>query len=193
MEATFDIYISGDLRTGFSKNEAVAGLSRLFSVDEQAAQVLLDGRAHRVKAKCSKGTALKYREALGQIGIGVTITRTDADAAATRTTADEGTPPITATEKPSPAHFTATDTVSAGGGGVDWQPTDAPPVDSAELTLAPVGSIIGDDRQDPDYKLAAVPDFEVADAGELIPTVSVKKDVLTPRVDHLHLEPLTKD
>lgn len=77
MEPTFDIFLSGELEAGSSKETVAAAFAQQFSVTTETALSLLDGKRHRIKSKCTKDAALRYRQALAKIGAKVVIARCD--------------------------------------------------------------------------------------------------------------------
>ncbi len=77
MEPTFDIFLSGELEAGSSKETVAAAFAQQFSVKTETALSLLDGKRHRIKSNCSKDEALRYRQALAKIGAKIVIARCD--------------------------------------------------------------------------------------------------------------------
>ncbi|MEE4204296.1 MAG: hypothetical protein V2I45_11745 [Halieaceae bacterium] len=204
MADDFDVYFAGVCLPGFSTEDVAQGMARTFKLSEEAAAALMDGKPHRIKAACDKPTALKYRQVIAGIGGKVDVVR-------------HGAPPPNApiqdnTETPvkaikslvsGPAEFGSRPPKAPhdpGAGAVDradesipWEapgkPAETQP-QTVELSVAPVGSLLADETKEEPYKLINVPDFDVAAAGEVIPTLPDDKKPLNPKTDHLHIEPL---
>ncbi len=77
MEPLFDIYLTGHCTADAERPAVVDGLARLFNLEPNRAEGLLDGQLRRVKRHCDKATALRYRAALHELGAQVSLTRLD--------------------------------------------------------------------------------------------------------------------
>lgn len=63
------------------------------------------------------------------------------------------------------------------------------PESRESLSIAPVGSLMSEQVVPVPPVKVALPDYDVAPAGEPIPSVPVHQTPLNPVIDHLHLEP----
>ena len=204
MEPRFDVYITGTLLDGFEENTVIDALAGLFSLEKRAASALLGGAERRVKSDCDKATALKYRQAISAIGAGVTISRHDeapfasADSMSRspldgdQTVDDNSVSGNAEQEKvidpfPQAAHDAGSESAST------TEPPDAnTPVaqEQAPWEIAPAGSLMSAVTDTPDAPLIAVPSYEVAPPGEIIPTIERNVTAVNPVIDHLQLSPL---
>lgn len=173
METRFDVYLSGEVVDGFTRDQVREGLGRLFSIDSGAAERLVNGERHRVKQQCDKATALQYREALLGIGAQVTVERHPP----TAITTDEGQPPDQGVvPAPPPVHEEHRDPESTSG--------------SSGLGIAPVGALMSEGKTGTPPAPVEVPDYDLAPAGAPIPSVKVDRTPLDPPTDHLQLTPI---
>ena len=65
----FNLMITGKLVEGVRMERAVAGLTRLLSVDEKKAETLLDGKERIIKRNVSMDALPRYQAALRKIGV----------------------------------------------------------------------------------------------------------------------------
>ena len=205
MADDFDVYFAGVCLPGFARDDVAASIARTFKLSDEAAQTLMDGKPHRIKAGCDKPTALKYREVMAGIGGKVDIVRHGASpAAATDGSQPEGLRKDIKPLVSGPAQFTSKPTKTAhdpGAGKVErideaisWEPPEKPIEPAAtELTVAPVGILLGDNSDATSQPAVSVPDLEVAAAGEVIPTLPQHKEALNPKTGHLRIAPLDVD
>ncbi len=191
MDPSFDVYLSGNLLAGFERDGVTAGICQLFSVEHASAEKLLDGLPHRIKSDCDKATALKYRESLSKVGAEVSIVRHGSpppDPTLTTNplgehgaTAPSSAPAPVGAPAPTPAVFGA----AAG---------DAPSADSTTasesmtaLSIAPVGALMSEDIEPAPNTAVTLPAFDVAPAGEVIPTLPNQASPVQVNIEHLHL------
>ena len=98
--------------------------------------------------------------------------------------------PATFTSQPGTerARFDAFDT---GAKPIEFdQPSTASRTPSflESLSIAPVGALMAEGSTEPPPQRINVPEFDVAPAGEQIPTLDDKPEPLSPRTDHLSLQ-----
>lgn len=158
MEPNYDLYLTGSCIGDADPTAVIDGLASLFNLDPGNAAKLLDGQARRIKRGCDKATALRYRSALNELGAEVRLARHTTEA------------------PPSP---------ESPPQDADYRPViDGTQADS--WSLAPVGTRLSDPQAAPASNLS-IPNFEIAPAGELIPTLQNEDPVVTPSTEHLSL------
>lgn len=206
MEPRFDVFFTGELVRGADPGQVQEGLARLFRIDVAAAGKLLDGERHRIKGNCDKATALRYREAMLAVGAKVQVARfggspeasTPAPDPAPAARADHraqaeaiaraagvgATTDLAAGEK---ARF---DAFAPGDKPIEFEPQSNKPGTPTELTLAPLGAIIGEAAPKAPPQIINVPSYDLAEAGAAIPNAPRRVTELDPRTDHLTLEPV---
>ena len=183
MDNTYDVYLTGTLLGGGTEQVAVDGLVELFTLKETDARRLIDGKRRRVKTGCDKSTALKYRERLQAIGIEISIEHHH-DA----TPEEPAAAPAGIAAQPAGLGKSAQfDSRDPGDKTILYEPP--PPEKSApvtEFSLAPAGSRLS---EEPTELPAAptIPEFSLAEPGDLIPSVPVTVDAVSPKTDHLSL------
>lgn len=192
MENTFDIYLTGQLLEGHSREAVVAGLTELFTLKAADALRLVDGTRRRVKTSCDRTTALNYRERLLAIGMDVAIERHQPAPSAGKVSS-----PPTQAELGSKAvsrdlgHVAQFDARDVGDKTVVFEPQPKQPqhiqTQPTEFSLAPVGSLLAESRTEV-TPIREHTEFSLAAHGEIIPTLQQKVDALNPATDHLALE-----
>lgn len=186
---------------GFEREAVVESVARLFALERGAAEELLKGSFRRVKSNCDKSMALKYREALVTAGAEVTVTRHGVapSVGSSSTTGEEPPLPAEPSELSTPAEFGATGTPKSLGTAaeaVEWvQPVVSKKPSGSDngpdsWDIAPTGSIMSEFTEKPCAPEVAPPDYEIAEVGEVIPTIKDDVTPLHPEIDHLHLSPL---
>lgn len=209
MSGEFDVYFAGECVPGFEPEVVLAGIARTFKLDNEAASRLMDGSRHRIKSGCDKTTALRYREVMAAIGAIVTITRhgvapDDSEADSSPETQHRELKPLVKgpasfTSQPINHHESGIPSPPDPEDGIAWEPplTNRPTSNTSttpvELSVAPVGSLLGNEQGTEPYKLVSVPDYEVSAAGEMIPNLPDEREIVVPKTDHLHIEPLPSD
>ena len=192
MENTFDIYLTGRLLEGHSREAVVAGVTELFTLKAADALRLVDGTRRRVKTSCDRATALNYRERLLAIGIDVAIERHQPAPNAF----DTGNSPTQdgLSSKPvskDPGHVAQFDARDVGDKTVVFEPQPKEPqhvqTKPTEFSLAPVGSLLAESRTEVTPVREHI-EFSLAAHGEIIPTLQKKAEALNPATDHLALE-----
>ena len=166
MEPSFDVYVTGDTLAGFQRETVVAGLAQLFSIEDAAAARLFDGSKRRVKAGCDKATALRYREALSGIGASVLVERHSDASSDTASSALEN------------------NEVAKDPLGPDFITSQSP------WELAPTGALMSTPSNDKTVPSVTIPDYNLAEPGALIPTISAHADPIDPDISHLQLDPI---
>lgn len=203
MDPRFDIYITGDAVKGFEREAVIESVARLFALERGAAAELLKGSFRRVKSNCDKSMALKYREALIKAGAEVAVTRHGVapNVSSSSTRGEEPPLPAEPSEPSKPAEFGATGkpkSQATSVEAVDWVPPVASKKPSGSdngpdsWDIAPTGSIMSEFSEKPYAPEVAPPDYEIAEVGEVIPTVKHDVTPLHREIDHLHLSPLEK-
>ena len=201
MDPRFDIYIIGDAVNGFEREAVIESVARLFALERGAAEELLKGSFRRVKSNCDKSMALRYREALVTAGAEVAVTRHGVapNVGSSSTTGEEPPLPAEPSEPSTPAEFGATGTPKSLGTAaeaVEWvQPVVSKKPSGSDngpdsWDIAPTGSIMSEFTEKHCAPEVAPPDYEIAEVGEVIPTIKDDVTPLHPEIDHLHLSPL---
>lgn len=191
MDPSFDVYLSGNLLAGFELDGVTAGICQLFSVEHASAAQLLDGLPHRIKSDCDKATALKYRESLTKVGAEVSIVRHGSpppdSSSATNPSGEDGAP----APSPSPSSTPAPAPMPAVS---DTAAVDTPPADRTTasesmtgLSIAPVGALMSEEVEPAPNAAVTLPAFDVAPAGEVIPTLPNQASPVQVNIEHLHL------
>lgn len=208
MESNFDIYLTGDILPGCRRGDAVAKLADLFNLETGMADQLLNGTRRRVKKSCNKASALQFRKILTEAGLQVAVERHSVTPRVNRTidaSALEGSAQEKAvfeSKTPTmPSELIQNNPVETADTPVDYEPIDrvsARPSDEpytvdvqVPLEVAPAGELLLDPNTD-DTPSGPVGAFDLAPAGELIPTIKPVRQLLKPKTDHLQLRP-TKD
>lgn len=184
MEPRFHVYVTGNTLEGFRRQEVIEALARLFVIEQAAAEALLNGVKRRVKTDCDKATALKYREALEQIGAAVDVERNGNHTDSVQVLANQ--PSIGADEGRHQSDQTidqATQPIAPGSGyaadGIDtpWE-------------LAPPGTFMLEPHAATTVPSIVIPAYDVAEPGELIPNLITTHNPVIPDTSHLLLRPI---
>jgi pyruvate/2-oxoglutarate dehydrogenase complex dihydrolipoamide acyltransferase (E2) component len=125
----FDIAFAGECLEGFAPDEVRAALGKLFKADAATLDRLFSGKRQRVKRGCDKATALRYQQAMSNVGARPIVTRSAGEAPA-------AAPPEGSSATPDPA-----------GAAAKSSPTPAPEANAttaqqADLSILPPGSDI---------------------------------------------------
>ena len=197
MDPSFDVYLSGNLLAGFERDGVTAGICQLFSVEHASAALLLDGLPHRIKSDCDKATALKYRESLTKVGAEVSIVRHGSpppdSSSATNPSGEHGAPAPSSAPSPSPSSTPAPAPAPMPAVS-DTAAVDTPPADRTTasesmtgLSIAPVGALMSEEVEPAPNAAVTLPAFDVAPAGEVIPTLPNQASPVQVNIEHLHL------
>jgi len=101
---------------------------------------------------------------------------------------------ISAAQNAAPGEQAKFESFTPGDKPIPFEPTGKPEKRLIEtLTIAPVGATMAEHVEQRPYVLVTPPDFEVAPAGEPIPTLQTPVQPLKPSTDHLHLEPISRE
>ena len=205
MESNFDIYLTGDILPGCRRGDAVAKLADIFQLETGMADQLLNGTRRRVKKGCNKASALQFRKILTEAGLQVAVERHTATASVNRAmdpSALEGSAQEKAvfeSKAPTmPSELIQNSPTQTFDTPVDYEPIDrvsARPSDKpytvdvqVPLEMAPAGELLLAPNTD-NTPSGPVGTFDLAPAGELIPTIKPVKQPLNPKTDHLQLRP----
>lgn len=154
---TYDIFFSGRILEGASRDEVKARIGKLFNTSGDQLEQLFSGEPMKIKNAVDQETAIKYRVAFRNAGALVEIRSTDAgtgkpqDAQPAEATADEGMvllPPNTGSlidcaTPVEPATIPDISDLSLASPGTVLDETPAPPaadIDTSELHLTPANT-----------------------------------------------------
>ncbi|WP_040482083.1 hypothetical protein [Luminiphilus syltensis] len=172
MEIKFDVYFAGSIKSGADQNQVKTEFARLFKIDELEAAKRFDGGRYRIKTDCDKATAIRYQKALDQIGAVAIIERRN--------------------EAPPPAAVVPEASAAVASAEIhDESPSKDLASDLAgSFTLAEVGARMDQATSTPPPAIS-VPNFDIAEAGEIIPTIKPDVAPAKPETGHLSLAPLS--
>lgn len=125
-QALFDLYLSGKLQEGYSSEQVLEPLSRLFKQPEDKLRPLLSGRPYCIKRGLNSAELGRYQQALSNIGL-ITAYR------------DSNTP----IENPSQAVSSSLSLCPSGSlvlSEAERQRLPGPDIDVSDIVLAPTGS-----------------------------------------------------
>jgi len=155
----YEIAFSGELVAGFDGQQVRANLCQLFKTDAARIEALFSGQRSVIKKGLDQTSAEKYLAALQRAGALVEVINTEA--AATPALTQGNSAELTARDNYMAAfnHIDAPDFAIAPPGSLmqdKQKDLAAPDVDLSQLSLAPVGSDMG---QLKDESVVAVPDI----------------------------------
>jgi len=181
----FEVAFSGQISEGASADEVRGRLAKMFNADEAKLAQLFSGRRVVIKKNIDQATAEKYRTALNRAGaeceIGVMGGETaPAQPAATTPAADTATSGSASAAAPAAQYETKYD------GEVEPPPQTDPlgisgdDIEDLAATIAPVGSELQDDYQEPEEPDIDLAGLEVAPVGSDLDTAPKKPDPPPP-------------
>lgn len=201
LSSTFDVYFAGETVDGFDREKVGKGLGKLFGAKPEQIAHLMSGARCKIKTNCDKATALKYREAMANIGAKALIERSGSAHETTQPAAQEVPSRPEANREGmdalyvdrgarEPAHFDSHDKHGQEPDTVDWVEPEKVEPKKAEMSIAPPGSIMSEHVHQEPYKLVKTPDYDLAPAGAEIPNLPKHEEKLDPDVSQLRLVPL---
>jgi len=171
----YDIYLSGQLAPGLTREQAAARLAQLFKSNPETLAGLLTGQPRLLKRGVDHATAVKYRQTLARAGVGATFKAqaaaaarpAAAPAASALSLAPAGAEVLTATER---------------------QRAPLAEIDTSHLSLAPPGADREDAPQLPAIDTTPV-DWTLAPPGSPLETLATAAAALDPDTSGLSLAP----
>jgi hypothetical protein len=180
-EQLFEVAFSGQISDGADADEVRARLAKMFSADEAKLAQLFSGRRVIVKKNIDQATAAKYKTALNRAGAECEVAAMGGE---------------TAPAKPASEAPAASAAAPASAPSMEYEANDygevAPPpqtdplgitgddIEDLAVTIAPVGSELKDDYQDPEEPDIDVTGLEVAPVGADLDTAPKKPDPPPP-------------
>lgn len=182
----FEVAFSGKIMEGANLDEVKARLGKMFNADDAKLAQLFSGKRVVIKKNIDQATADKYKTALNRAGAECELS-SSGGVAATPTAAASDEP---AAAPPEPAASTtpaSTEYETAYDGDVEPPPQIDPlgitgdQIEDLAASLAPVGSELQDDHQDPEAPEIDTAGLDVAPVGSDIG--STKKEADPPPPD----------
>jgi len=181
----FEVAFSGQISEGASADDVKARLGKMFNADEAKLAQLFSGRRVVIKKNIDQATADKYKTALNRAGAECEVAAMGGGAAPAR--------PAAAAPAAEPA---ASGTASAAAPSAQYETkydgeVEPPPkvdplgitgddIEDLAVSIAPVGSELQDDYQEPEEPDIDVAGLEVAPVGSDLDSATKKPDPPPP-------------
>jgi len=199
MDSLYDIYLTGKLAEGLSNVEAGARLAQLLKADRITMTALITGKPQLLKRGADRALALKFRDALTRIGIGVAFKARTVEPQYGLSLAPLGTDVLSPAER-SRVEPAAVDTRSFSVAPVGAElhqsrPEPAPPapdIDHLSLTAADSDLLHPDERAAPAPAPVAAGDWDLAPAGAVLETLP-RAEAAPAAAPHWSLAPVGAD
>ncbi len=177
----FEVAFSGQISEGASADEVRAQIGKMFNADEAKLAQLFSGRRVVIKKNIDQATADKYRTALNRAGAECEVAAMGGGAAASQPAA--ATP---AADTPASAAAPTAQYETKYDGEVLPPPQIDPlgitgdDIEDLAATIAPVGSELQDDYQEPEEPDIDVTGLEIAPVGSDLDTAPKEPDPPPP-------------
>lgn len=177
----FEVAFSGEISEGASADDVKARLGKMFNADEAKLALLFSGRRVVIKKNIDRATADKYKTALNRAGAECEVASMGGEAIPAK--------PAAAVPAAGTAASAATPTAqykSSYDGEVEPPPQVDPlgingdDIEDLAVTIAPVGSELQDDYEEPEEPDIDVAGLEVAPVGSELGTAPKKPDPPPP-------------
>ncbi len=179
----FEVAFSGRINTGADIDDVKARVGKMFNADGAKLAQLFSGKRIVIKKNIDQATASKYQIALNRAGAECEVNPVDAAAAE-----EPAKPAVVATQPEGAASAVSVsrEFESSDHGEVAPPPQTDPlgitgdQIDDLAVSIAPVGSELQDDYQDPDEPDIDVTGIDVAPVGSDLNTAKKEPDPPPP-------------
>jgi len=186
----FEVAFSGQISEGANADEVKARVGKMFNADEAKLAQLFSGRRVVIKKNIDQATANKYKTALNRAGaeceIGEMGGAMGGVAAAAQSAIPAAAAEAPAADSTSSAAAPASQYETVYDGEVEPPPQVDPlgitgdDIEDLAATIAPVGSELQDDYQEPEEPDIDLAGIEVAPVGSDLDTATKKPDPPPP-------------
>ena len=177
----FEVAFSGEISEGASADDVKARLGKMFNADEAKLALLFSGRRVVIKKNIDRATADKYKTALNRAGAECEVASMGGEAIPAKPPAAVPAAGTTASAATPTAQYE-----SNYDGEVEPPPQVDPlgingdDIEDLAVTIAPVGSELQDDYEEPEEPDIDVAGLEVAPVGSELGTAPKKPDPPPP-------------
>ncbi|MDH3387446.1 MAG: hypothetical protein OEN02_06010 [Gammaproteobacteria bacterium] len=181
----FEVAFSGVISEGANPDEVRARVGKMFNADADKLAQLFSGKRIVIKKNIDQATAAKYKTALNRAGAECEVQPTGGAAAPAPA---EAANPAAATTAPAPQQFE-----SSYEGEVPPPPQTDPlgitgdQIEDLAVSIAPVGSALKDDYQEPEEPDIDITGFDIAPVGADLGSVKKDPDPAPPDTSGLTL------
>jgi hypothetical protein len=187
---TFEIVFQGQVKPGFSVEQARTRLGQLFQAGDQQLDVLFSGRRVVIKQGLDASAAAKYREAIERAGA-LCLVEPMGRSSPAETAPPAAGPDRSASEAARPSLSAQAE--SAPRDSLEVKPRDAymaafADVQAPNLGIAPLGADLQDDYQDFVPLPIDLSALSLAPVGADLEQLREDKPARIPETDHLRLQ-----
>ncbi|MCP4769748.1 MAG: hypothetical protein GY875_26240 [Gammaproteobacteria bacterium] len=177
----FEVAFSGKISEGASADSVKAKLGKMFNADEAKLAQLFSGRRVVIKKNVDQATAGKYKTALNRAGAECEVAAMGGGAAPAKPAAAALAADTTASAaEPAAQYETKYDGEVEPPPQVDPLGITGDDIEDLAATIAPVGSELQDDYEEPEEPDIDVAGLEVAPVGSELDTAPKKPDPPPP-------------
>jgi hypothetical protein len=177
----FEVAFSGQISEGASADEVKARLAKMFNADEAKLAQLFSGKRVIIKKNIDQATAEKYRTALNRAGAECEIGAMGGGPATAQPAAAKAVADTAASAAaPTAQYETKYDGEVEPPPQVDPLGITGDDIEDLAATIAPVGSELQDDYEEPEEPEIDVAGLEVAPVGSDLDTAPKKADPPPP-------------
>jgi len=176
----FEVAFSGQISEDASTDDVKARLGKMFNADEAKLAQLFSGRRVVIKKNIDQATAEKYKTALNRAGAECEVAAMGGGTAPAKPAAAVPAADTTASAAAPAQYETKYDGEVEPPPQVDPLGITGDDIEDLAATIAPVGSELQDDYQEPEEPDIDVTGFEVAPVGSDIGTTEKKPEPPPP-------------
>jgi len=181
----FEVAFSGEISEGGSADDVKARLGKMFNADEAKLAQLFSGRRVVIKKNIDQATADKYKTALNRAGAECEVAAmgggvAPAKPAAAAPAAESAASGTASAAAPSAQYETKYDGEVEPPPQVDPLGISGGDIEDLAATIAPVGSELQDEHQEPEEPDIDVAGLEVAPVGSELGSAQKKPDPPPP-------------
>ena len=178
----FEVAFSGKVSDGANPDEVRARVGKMFNADEAKLDQLFSGKRIVIKKNIDQATASKYQTALTRAGAECEIVQLGGDAeVASTAAAAPAVEPAAAVAPVSKEYESSYDGEVAPPPQTDPLGITGDQIEDLAVSIAPVGSELKDDYQEPEAPDIDITGFDIAPVGSELSTA--KKEATPPPPD----------
>jgi len=176
----FEVAFSGKISADASLDEVRARVAKMFNADDAKLAQLFSGKRIVIKKNIDQATAAKYKTALNRAGAECEVRPMGGEPVAAEPAPEKAAAAEKPAQKPAAAAAPAVQIETSYDGETPPPPRTDPlgisgdQIDDLEVTIAPVGSELQDDYEEPEEPQIDVSGLDVAPVGADLDTAPKK-------------------
>ncbi len=183
----FEVAFSGKISAGANMGEVKARVAKMFNADNAKLAQLFSGKRIVIKKNIDRATAAKYKTALNRAGAECEVKLIGGAPAAAPAATAQPAQPAQPAQKPKRASAAPAVQIETNYDGEVAPPPQVDPlgisgdqIEDLKATIAPVGSELQDDYQEPEAPVFDLSGLDVAPVGSELNTAKKRPDPPPP-------------